>query len=115
MLAPMHDVTLHYRLRAAERALPQDVEGFLRMWGTEVWAAGARQITLRLKDLPEEVRDTMLARRAEGWILVAAPDGALMTCYQRRDAWRFITRKSEDHRPRRPRNRRPYRHPRLRY
>ena len=106
MLAPTPYATLHYRLRAAERALPQDVEGFLRKWGTEIWAAGARQITLFLKDLPAELRDTMIARRAEGWILVAAPNGSLMTCYQRRDAWRFIMRKSEERRPRRPRRRR---------
>jgi hypothetical protein len=110
MLAPTSYATLHYRLRAAERALPQDVEGFLRAWGTEVWAAGARQITLFLKDLPAELRDTMIARRAEDWILVAAPDGALVTCYQRRDAWRFITRKSQDCRARRPRRRRSRHH-----
>ena len=113
MLAPTQYATQHYHLRAAERALPQDVEGFLRTWGTETWAAGARQITLFLKDLPEELRDTMIARRAEGWILVAAPNGALMTCYQRRNAWRFITRKSEDRRPRRPRRRRSRRHARM--
>lgn len=110
MFAPTPYPTLHYRLRAAERALPPDVEGFLRMWGTEIWAAGARQITLFTKHLPAELRDTMIARRAEDWILVAAPNGALMTCYQRRDAWRFITRKSEDRRPCRPRRRRSRHH-----
>lgn len=104
MFAPAPYATLHYRLRAAERSLPPDVEGFLRTWGTEVWAAGARQIALFLKDLPAELRDTMLARRSEDWILVAAPDGALMTCYQRRHAWRFIMRKSDDRRPRRARH-----------
>jgi len=109
MLAPTPYATLHYRLRASERSLPADVEGFLRTWGTEVWAAGARQITLFLDDLPAELRDTMLARRAEDWILVAAPNGALMTCYQRRHAWRFILRKSEDRRPRRARHHRPRR------
>lgn len=102
MLAPTPYATLHYRLRAAQRALPQEVEGFLRTYGTEVWAAGARQITLFLDDVPAELRDTLIARRAENWILVAAPCGALMTCYQRRGAWRFITRKSQG-RPRRPR------------
>jgi hypothetical protein len=102
MLAPTPYATLHYRLRAAQRALPQEVEGFLRTYGTEVWAAGARQITLFLDDVPAELRDTMIARRAEDWILVAAPSGALMTCYQRRGAWRFITRKAQG-RPRRPR------------
>lgn len=115
MLAPTPHDTWHYHHRAAERALPQDVEGFLRTWGTEVWTAGARQITLFLKDLPEELRDTMIARRAEGWILIAAPNGALMTCYQRRDAWRFITRKSQDRRPRRPRHARSRRHSRMCY
>lgn len=76
------------------------------MWGTEIWAAGALQITLVRKDLPPDLRDSPIARRAEGWILVAAPNGTLMTCYQRRDAWRFVTRKSEDHRPRGGRHRR---------
>ena len=109
MLAPTPYATLHYRLRAAERSLPPDVEGFLRTWGTEVWAAGARQITLLLEDLPAELRDTLLARRAEDWILVAAPSGALITCYHRRHARRFIMRKSEDRRPRRPRHRRAHR------
>jgi hypothetical protein len=99
MLAQTPYATRHYRLRATERVLPQDVEWFLWTWGTEIRAAGARQITLFFKDLPAELRDTMIARRAEGWILVAASNGALMTCYQRRDAWRFITRKSKDRRP----------------
>jgi hypothetical protein len=105
MLGPTLYATLHYRLRAAERALPPDVEEFLRKWGTEIWAAGARQITVSLRNLPAELRDTMIARRAEDWILVAAPNGALITCYYRRNAWRFITRKPEDRRPR-PRRRR---------
>ena len=110
MVAPTPYPTLHYRLRAAERALPADVECFLRMWGTETWAAGARQITVLRNHLPAELRDTMIARRAEEWILVAAPNGALMTCYERRNAWRFITRKSEDRQPRRPRRQRSRRH-----
>lgn len=103
MLGPTPYPTLHYRLRIAERALPPDVEAFLRTWGTEIWAAGARHITLLLKELPAELRDTMIARRAEDWILVAAPNGALMTCYQRSHASRFITRKRDERRPRRPR------------
>jgi hypothetical protein len=106
MFGPPPYPTLHFRLRAAERALPADIESFLRTWGTEIWAAGARQITLSRERLPVELRDTMLARRAEDWILVAAPNGALMTCYERRHAWRFVTRKSEDRRPRRARHRR---------
>lgn len=104
--------TEHFRARAEERALPADVEDFLRTWGDETWAAGARQITLYRRDLPPELRDSSLARRADGWILVAAPNGALMTCYRRNDASRFLARKS-DH-DRRSRSRRGARPPRRR-
>lgn len=97
--------TDHFRARALERALPARVEAFLRQWGTETWAAGATQITLIDNDLPEELRETREARRAEGWILVAASDGALVTCYRRRDAWRYIKRKRDAARRRRPRRR----------
>jgi hypothetical protein len=93
MVAPTPDGTQHYQARAAERALPPDVEMFLQMWGTEIWAAGARQIMLLRNDLPPDLRDSPIARSAEGWILVAAPNGALMTCYHRCDARRFIARK----------------------
>ena len=95
MFAATHEFTGHYRSRAIERALPPGVEMFLRIWGTEFWAAGATQITLIRKDLPAELRDSRDARRAEGWILVAAPNGALMTCYRRRDAPKFIQRKCD--------------------
>lgn len=108
MFAMTPDPTEHYRARADERALPPDVEEFLWMWGTEFWAAGARQITLCRDHLPPELRTSRLARRAEGWILVAAPNGALMTCYHRPDAWRFVQRKCDPGRDRRrgPRRRR---------
>ena len=103
MFAPSPETTRHYRARAAERALDEDVEMFLQMWGTEIWAAGARQITLLRKDLPPDLRDSPLARSAEGWILVAAPNGSLMTCYHRCDASRFIARKAGARRSRRAR------------
>ena len=86
--------TEHFHHRAAERGLPEGVEQFLRIWGTEFWAADAMQITLIRKDLPPELRDSPIARRAEGWILVAAPNGALLTCYRRNDAGRFVHRKA---------------------
>jgi hypothetical protein len=100
MLAPTPDATRHYQARAAERALDDEVEMFLQMWGTETWAAGARHITLSRKDLPPDLRHSSIARSAEGWILVAAPNGALMTCYHRCDASRFVARKSKARRSR---------------
>jgi hypothetical protein len=109
MFAPTPDATQHYRARAAERAIPPDVELFLQMWGTEIWAAGARQITLFRKNLPPDLRDSPIALSAEGWILVAAPNGALMTCYHRCDAWRFVARKSDVRRRRKPRRRHRHR------
>jgi hypothetical protein len=111
MFDAMPEPTEHFRARADERALSADVEAFLRMWGTETWAAGAMQITLIRKDLPPDVRDTPIARRSEGWILVAAPNGALMTCYRRSDASRFLTRKSaKDRRSRSRRGEHSLRH-----
>ncbi|HSS39018.1 MAG TPA: hypothetical protein VLT58_09640 [Polyangia bacterium] len=112
MFDPMPDDTEHFRARADERALPAEVEAFIRAWGNETWAAGARQITLFRRDLPPDLRDTSIARRAEGWILVAAPNGALMTCYRRNDASRFLARKSDT--DRRNRHRRGGRPPRRR-
>jgi hypothetical protein len=95
MLATTQDATHHYRARAAERDLTPDVELFLRTWGTERWAAGATQVMLIPKHLPTHVRNSADARRAEGWILVVAPNGALLTCYRRRGALRFVQRKAE--------------------
>ena len=94
--------TKHYRMRAASRALRPDVEAFLMTWGTETRAAGATHVTLVRRSLPPELRGSAEAARAEGWILVAANDGSLLTCYRRRDAVRFIRRKSD---PRRRRQR----------
>ena len=109
MAASTPDATQHYRTRAAERALDEDVEMFLQMWGTETWAAGARHITLFRKNLPPDLRDSPLARSAEGWILIAAPNGSLMTCYHRCDASRFLARKSDPRRSRRQRRGPSYR------
>lgn len=95
MFAPTTAVTHHYRARAAERALSPRIEQFLKTWGTETWAAGATQITLVRDDLPPELRETPEARRAEDWILVAGDNGVLLTCYRRRDAWRFVQRKRD--------------------
>jgi len=92
--------TQHYKARAAERALRSDVEEFLMIWGTETRAAGATHITLVWRDLPSDVLDSEEAARAEGWVIVAGDDGALVTCYRRTDAWRFVRRKSQMH-PRR--------------
>lgn len=85
----------HYRARAAERRLDPKVEEFLMRWGTEIRAAGAMHTTIVRRDLPTDVCTSKVAARAMGWILVASDDGSLITCYRRRDAWRFLRRKSE--------------------
>ena len=92
--------TQHYQSRAAERALPSDVEDFLLTWGTETRAAGVTHITLIRRDLPIELQRSKAATRAEGWIIVVSDQGSLITCYRRTDAWRFVRRKSQM-RPRR--------------
>lgn len=96
-------VTQHYCHRRAERALRPDVESFVMTYGTERRACGATHMTVVRSDLPPELRDAKIADRAEGWIVVAADDGSLLTCYRRSDAWKHIRRKSE---PTRGRSRR---------
>lgn len=94
--------TQHYVTRSATRHLKPDVEAFVMKWGTELRAAGATHLTVVRRDLPVELRDSDEATRAQGWIIVAADDGALITCYRRGDAWRFVRRKGQM-RPRRSR------------
>lgn len=91
-----HRPTQHYKARVAKRALHPDVEEFLMTWGTETRAAGATHFTLVRRELPVDLRDSEAAVRAEGWVIVASNDGALITCYRRHDAWRFVRLKSEN-------------------
>lgn len=93
--------TKHYRERAEQRGLSPEVESFLLRWGTEVQAGGARHLTLLRRDLPRALRDSENAERARDWILVGGEDGALITCYRRRNAWRFLQKKKVARRRRR--------------
>ena len=71
--------TQHYQARAAERALPSNVEDFLLTWGTETRAAGATHITLVRRDLPRLDRDVALAnapKSVEGFFAIPKVIGA---------------------------------------
>jgi hypothetical protein len=92
-LTQTHRPTRHYLTRRAERALRPEVEAFIMKWGTPLQATGATHITIVYRELPEDIRDSDEAARAGGWIIVVADDGALITCYRRPHAWRFIRRK----------------------
>ncbi|MDI1430164.1 hypothetical protein [Polyangium sorediatum] len=85
----------HFRLRAAQRGLRRDVRDFILTYGCEHRAAGATHLVILERRLPPEIRDTDLARRARGWIVLLADDGALMTCYRRFDATRALRRKAK--------------------
>lgn len=102
---PEHRTTQHYQARAFERALDPNIERFLILWGTETRAAGATHLTVLRRELPPEVRGSEEAARAEGWIIVTSDDGTLLTCYRRKDAWRYIRRKRRMYRRGRPRRR----------
>jgi hypothetical protein len=92
-LIPNYRPTCHYLTRRAERTLRPEVEAFILRWGTPVQVAGAIHFTVVYRELPEEMRSSNEAARADGWIIVVAYDGSLLTCYRRRHAWRFIRRK----------------------
>jgi len=83
----------HFRVRAAQRGLRADVRDFILNYGYEVQAAGATHLVVLARRLPAELRETEIARRARGWIVILADDGSLMTCYRRFDASRALRRK----------------------
>ena len=86
--------TRHFRERARERRLSHDVEDFVVTWGTSIEARrGYSSLTIVRRDLPRELRDSELARRAEGWVFVLSDTGALVTCYWAGlHAWRRLRR-----------------------
>lgn len=82
--------THHFAERAAERALRQDVEAFVLTFGSERRTRAATLLTVVERDLPPDLRSTDVARRARDWVFVVSPEGALVTCYRQRCAWRTV-------------------------
>ena len=83
----------HFLLRAAERGLRADVRDFILTYGCELQAAGATHLVVLVRRLPAALRETDLARRARGWILILGDDHLPVTCYRRFDATRTLRRK----------------------
>lgn len=88
-------LTRHARIRTAERQLRPDVLDFILTFGTLTRAAGATHVTVVERRLAIEVRDTPLAARARGWIVVVADDGEVMTCYRRFDAVSYLRKRTK--------------------
>lgn len=86
--------THHYDERASHRHLRDDVRDFVLSHGVDIRAAGATHLVVMERLLPEDLRETDTARRARDWVLVVGDDGALLTCYRRRRAVRFVRQKS---------------------
>ncbi|WP_199789691.1 hypothetical protein [Sorangium cellulosum] len=86
--------TRHYLERASHRHLRDNVRDFILRHGVDIRAAGATHLVVMERRLPEDLRGTEAARLARDWILVVGEGGALITCYRRRRAVRFIHRKS---------------------
>lgn len=93
--------THHFRERAAERALRRDVETFVLTFAAERRTRAATLLTIVERDLPPDLRGTDIARRARDWIFVVSPEGALVTCYRQRGAWRNVRLAAERRRSRR--------------
>jgi hypothetical protein len=74
--------TRHFRQRARERHFRRDVEEFIVTFGTAFTEHQRHYLMIVRRDLPREVRDTPLAARADGWIIVMAPNGSILTCYR---------------------------------
>lgn len=86
--------TRHFQERASHRRLRDSVRDFVIRYGVDIRAAGATHLVVMERQLPADLRRSSTARRARDWILVLADDGALLTCYRRRRAVRFVRRKT---------------------
>ena len=88
-------LTRHFVARAHERRLRLDVLAFILAHGVDVDGDDARSVTVVDKHLPPDLVASPVARRARGWVIVMSRDGALLTCYRREDAAKFLKRKGE--------------------
>ncbi len=82
--------THHFRERAAERALRPEVEAFVLLFGCEQSTYLATMLTIVERELPPDLQRSEIAKRARDWVFVVSPEGALITCYRKRDAWRNV-------------------------
>jgi hypothetical protein len=99
----MTSTQCHFDQRARERGLLPDVVDFVLTWGKEFRARGASHFTILTRLLPAELRDSRLAARALGWIVLV--DGHdLITCYRRADAAHYLRRKPKHRRAEDSRN-----------
>src|SRR5262249_44684236 len=86
--------TRHYVERASHRHLRDSVLDFVLRHGVDIRAAGATHLVVIERQLSADLRGTEAARQARDWIIVVGDDGALLTCYRRKRAVRFVRRKS---------------------
>ena len=85
--------TQHFADREAERGLPVGAQDYILTWAQPVYRSGEIFLTLKWKDLPNEERQSKLALRSMGWVLVLSHDGALLTTYWRQDAVGHLQKK----------------------
>jgi hypothetical protein len=91
--------TKHFAERSGHRSLPEAVKEFILSYGSEFRRRGMTHLTIIEKKLPPALRASALAERALGWILLMSDDFHLITCYRRRDALRYLRKKSKRQRP----------------
>lgn len=92
-LVPLVRETRHFVSRKQERGLQPGVKEFILEWAKPVYRSGEIFLTVREKDLPSEVRHSVLAKRAKGWVLVLTHTGALVTAYWNKNAVSHLKRK----------------------
>lgn len=100
---PRFRETRHFADRCRTRGMDASVLEFVLTYGVEFDGADAHAYTVITRSLPHALRDTDLARRSLGWILVVSEGGALLSCYRRKNAAHFLKVKSDHNDRRRPR------------
>ena len=86
--------SLHFIRRVQERGLDEPVLEFILTFGREYQRCGATHLTVLDKDLPKALRNSPMARKAHDWVVLFAEDDTGLTCYRRKNAVRYLKKKS---------------------
>lgn len=95
----MDKITLHARLRCAQRNVNRDTIAFVEWHGRKIHRTGATFYFLGRRNIPEHLRDDDRYAKLEGTVLLAGPDGGFITVYRNRQALKAIRKKLKYHLP----------------
>lgn len=84
-------LTEHFKRRQKQRGLKRDVLNFILEYGKIYFARKAEWVLVESKQLPGNIRNSSIAKRAAQWVILME-DGSLLTCYRNDNPFRSVAR-----------------------